>query len=376
LEIQARWIPHYDHPGLLEIAGSATLVSASQALAAIREEVEKVHNYGVTDQEVKRARETAVERLAAANAAPAQWVFRQVTGLYFGYPDDFASRYQQALASVTRADVERVVKEGLDWARLTIAVVGNTAELRRRTDAMVRLVTVLDPASAPAAADAPGAGVDADASAQAKSLLERARQASGGTEKFAAIRDFSQTSTTEFGARLGGGRGSVATRWIAPTHFREENSGLRGRFVVYTDGKNGWISDGRASGALLGAANQQAQGEFLRLYPRLLLADRIEGLSAAVVDGQTVEVRDGARVAWLVFDPASGLPSKILYEAAAVNGQLIAVEQDLQDFREVAGIKLPSRLQVVENGHAVAMTTFSDMKINQGLKAEDLARRP
>ena len=52
------------------------------------------------------------------------------------------------------------------------------------------------------------------------------------------------------------------------------------------------------------------------------------------------------------------------------------VEDTWSDLREVAGIKFPFHTAISSNGQPFADVTVTDYKVNSGLKAEDLQKRP
>jgi hypothetical protein len=163
---------------------------------------------------------------------------------------------------------------------------------------------------------------------------------------------------------------------MAPSVLREDNTLPAGRAIVFLNGGFGWISNGRATGALSGASLQQVRSDLFLLYPRLLLSDRIEGRQIAALDDQTIEIREGSAIAQLIFDPATGLPAKLLYERSNDRGVPVALEDNWSDFRDAGGLQLPYKLTSLQNGQKWAEGVVTDLKINQGLKLEELQRRP
>jgi hypothetical protein len=118
------------------------------------------------------------------------------------------------------------------------------------------------------------------------------------------------------------------------------------------------------------------QRELFMLYPRLIQSDRIEGRVANALDDQTVEIHEGSTIVRIVLDAASGLPGRILYDAPGVNGLPVAVEEVFGNFREVSGVKVPHQIEIRQNGLKYAEAMVTDLKFNQGLKVEELQRRP
>lgn len=135
-EIDASWGANYDHPGIFEIAGSTKSASTVETLKAIREEVEKIRTSEVSDDELKTAKDTALNSLVFAFDTRAKTLGRLLTYEYFGYPKDFIQQYQKALAAVTKADVLRVAREHLHPENFTVVTVGNPKEFGQPLDSL------------------------------------------------------------------------------------------------------------------------------------------------------------------------------------------------------------------------------------------------
>ena len=112
------------------------------------------------------------------------------------------------------------------------------------------------------------------------------------------------------------------------------------------------------------------------MYWQFLLSDRIAGRTVNAVDDDTVEVAgQSGEVVRLVVDPQTGLPSQIQYETAPVSGPPTAVREMWADFRDVAGVKVPYKITIFQGGQKFADVAVSEVKVNQGLKLEELQRR-
>jgi zinc protease len=143
-EIGADWGANYDHPGLFEISGSTKSASTVETLKAVREEVEKIRTAEVSDDELKTAKETALNSLVFAFDTRAKTLGRLLTYEYFGYPKDFIQQYQKALAAVTKADVLRVAKQRLHADAFTIVAAGNPMEFGQPLTALGGSVKTID----------------------------------------------------------------------------------------------------------------------------------------------------------------------------------------------------------------------------------------
>src|SRR6201999_584025 len=125
---------NYDHPGLFQITGSTKLASTVETIRAVQTEVDRIRSSEVSEEELKTAKDTALNSLVFAFDTKTKTLGRMLTYEYFGYPKDFIQQYQKALAAVTRADVLRVAKEHLDPSKFTIVTVGNPDDFGQSLD--------------------------------------------------------------------------------------------------------------------------------------------------------------------------------------------------------------------------------------------------
>ncbi|MGA2740410.1 MAG: pitrilysin family protein, partial [Bryobacteraceae bacterium] len=130
-EIAADWGADYDHPGLFEVEGSTKSASTGDTLTAIQKEIERIRTSEVTADELDTARQSALNSLVFAFDTKRKTLSRLLNYEYYGYPKDFIERYQKGLEAVTPADVQRVARERVHPAGLTIVAVGKTGEFRK-----------------------------------------------------------------------------------------------------------------------------------------------------------------------------------------------------------------------------------------------------
>lgn len=126
--VGASWDADYDHPGTFRVSGSTRSESTTDAIRAILEEIERIRNEEVTDQELKTARDTVLNSFVFNFDQPAKTLNRLVLYDYYGYPKDFIFRYQRAVEGVTKADILRVARKYLRPQELTIVAVGKPSD--------------------------------------------------------------------------------------------------------------------------------------------------------------------------------------------------------------------------------------------------------
>ena len=378
-DISAYWGANYDHPGLFEISGSTKSVSTVETIRAVNEEVSRMRASEVSDEELKTAKDTALNSLVFAFDTRSKTILRMLNYEYYGYPRDFIQQYQKALGAVTRADVLRVAKGRLNPPSFTIVAVGNPDVFLEPLSSLGRPVTPLDltipPPSGAESTESNGAAL-----AAGKLLIERAQQASGGVDKLSAVKDYVETARFQLDPSVPNGGGLLideTIRWAAPSHLRQDTVMPAGAVNAYFDGTKGWLSlPGSAAQPLAGAELKKAQGDILHIYFRLLLSDRIKGRTVNGLDDRSVEIQEGDQSVRVEFDPETGLPRKFTYDATVTGGGPQTVEEDYSDFREVNGVKAPFRTDILMGGKKYATVTVTSYKINTGLKPEELAKHP
>ena len=245
-DISAAWDAGYAHAGLFEISGSTKSLSTVAAIKAVLDEIDRIRESEVTEEEWRNARDAAVNNLVFAHDTRAKLFARQMTLDYYGYPKDYLPQYQKALQAVTRADLLRVAKQYLNPTNLTVVVTANPtmfSEPLERLGAVTKLDIAI-PEARPEVVESTDASL-----AQGKQVLGRAQAAAGGVEKLAAVKDFSMLAEYQIDsavANIGGAKIIQTDKWIAPTNFRQDATLPAGRVTAYTDGKVGWISTRRA----------------------------------------------------------------------------------------------------------------------------------
>lgn len=370
-DLRAEAAPGIWKPGVFVISGVTSTGAAADVVAAAVDELQKLRSAEPAEEELRVAKQLVALRACDGLDNRLRTALIAGTAEYFGYPSDYLQQYLARVAAVTRADVLRIAKDRLDPAKFTSAAVANLLVFAdpRGVPATTVDLTIPTAPAAPAPARAGAASPE-----EAKKLLARAQQASGGIEKLAATKDMAVKTAYALAA---GGTDDELDRWIAPSTLRQDgNSSLFGRLVRFTDGTNGWLSNGYASGPMTGDVLRQALGDLIRQPVSLLLSDRVPGRTISALDEDTVEIVAGNAVARVVFDRATGLPAQLHYEIPSPRGQPVLVREDLSDYRDVNGIQLPFHTRVYQNGAKFAEGVVSEIKLNQGLQPEVLLRRP
>jgi zinc protease len=138
------WNSRYDYPGLF-IAGGQTRTDATVPfIKAILGEIERLRNQPVTAKELADAKNAILNSFVFKFEKPGQNLSRLMTYEYYGYPQDFIFRYQQAVKGVTTADIQRVAQQYLQPNQIVTLVVGNEQEIQPPLSSLGTTVKTVD----------------------------------------------------------------------------------------------------------------------------------------------------------------------------------------------------------------------------------------
>lgn len=111
--------------GVFIAYGETRVDTTHQAISTILDHIRKIRQEPVTDEELKRAKESFLNSFIFSFSSPAQIVSRKMSLEYYGLPSDFLERYRDNVAKVTQDDILRVAKKYLHPDRLVILAVGD-----------------------------------------------------------------------------------------------------------------------------------------------------------------------------------------------------------------------------------------------------------
>ncbi len=212
--------------------------------------------------------------------------------------------------------------------------------------------------------------------AKGRALLQRVQQALGGADKLAAVKDLQFHADVEVFTPGASMKVKQTNSFIAASAVRQDNELPFMKQSVYSDGTSGWISGMQGVTNLTPPVLKQIHGEAFRQMVSLALSDRDADRTVNQTADGVLEIssKDGESVSIMV-DEKTGLPAKLAYQQSPAEGGT-AVEEIFSDWRDVDGIHLPFQWSVMQGGKKFAGVTVQDYKINSGLTAESLGRKP
>jgi zinc protease len=115
---------NYDFPGLFYVGCQTKSESTVYAIRAMIEEVKKITEAEVTDEELSLAKESYLNSFVFNFDTKGEIVSRLMVYEYYGYPQDFLMKTKTNIEKVTKADVLRVARKHLKPDKLQILAVG------------------------------------------------------------------------------------------------------------------------------------------------------------------------------------------------------------------------------------------------------------
>ena len=126
--VGSSWDANFEFPGTFVASGGSKSATTVKLVRAIRHELERMSLDPVTDAELARGKDNILKGIAFDFDSTGKIVGRLMTYEYYGYPRDYLERYQDGVAKVTKADVQRVAKQYLKTGDLAIVVLGKEAD--------------------------------------------------------------------------------------------------------------------------------------------------------------------------------------------------------------------------------------------------------
>ncbi len=138
------WSPAFDYPGTFVAGGETRSDATVPFIRGILSEIEQLRTTPVTPEELAYAKDQVLNSFVFNFQDPGQTLSRLMRYEYYGYPEDFLFRYQQAVKATTVEDVQRVAQKYLQPDNIVTLVVGNASAIQPPLTSLSSNVTSLD----------------------------------------------------------------------------------------------------------------------------------------------------------------------------------------------------------------------------------------
>lgn len=210
-----------------------------------------------------------------------------------------------------------------------------------------------------------------------KQILQRAQRAMGGTDKLTAVKDVTHKMEIALEPAAGGFTMKQTSLYIVPNHIRQVQEMPFGRVTIYSDGESGWLATPQGVQPIPLDILTKAKGVIFRQPSSLILSGHYPSRSVKAVGENAVNIltADGQSIL-IQFDSETGLPERQIYTEPGANGSSAEKTEIFSDWRNVGGIKMPYKAVQQENGVKILEVTVLEYRINTGITAKEISKRP
>lgn len=124
------WSAQFDYPGMFVGGGQTRSDATVDFIRSFLGEVEKVRQAPISEEELARAKESALNSFIFNFQTPNQTLSRLINYEYYGYPADFIFQYQRELEATTAQQILAAAQRHIQPDRLVTLVVGDAASIQ------------------------------------------------------------------------------------------------------------------------------------------------------------------------------------------------------------------------------------------------------
>ena len=380
---------NFGHPGILQIVMGTKSQSTIEAIQAAGEDIDNLAKQPITDDEIKRAKDSILNAFIFRLDSPDKILGERVTYEYYGYPPDWLDKYEAEIRKVTAADVNRVAAKYLHRDQLAVLVVGNTKEFDKPLSSLgaVKEIDITIPPPPGAKEDAK-AGSNGNAkqegsndkpapkvtesNAEGKALAAKVVAAMGGEAKLAGIKSTKASLTITRKTPQGDVPVPMETIIVFPDHLHAALQTPDGNLeIVYTPDAAFMALPGRGMRDL--PASQKAESlEQIKRDPIFIAAhwkdpnvffhaagtEKVGDVEARIVDVNAA----GAAIRWFV-DPQTGHILKETYRTLGPSGP-VQGETIMENWKPLGGLTVPLVRKNKQNGEDSSAAEYTALEVN------------
>ncbi len=363
--------PEYDHKGMFYFYTSTKPSTTSKALSQMLEEIKKVREAPVTDEELKNAKDGYLNRFAFQFDSTSKLVNRMLNYKFYGYPLDFNQKIRAAIEKVTKEDVLRVAQTYLIPEQLTIVALGKIKEFDEPLSKYGSVNTIDIKIPTGKKVELPS---NPQLEAKGVELVKKAVKAIG-EPVFNSVKDYyAEGKMIQEGMEI-----PYKYYFIYPDKAATE--------LMFGEMSVKLVIDGDAATAFQGGqkapipsseAEDIKKGMWTEGGGLLILKSVLEGkvkaqyLKEGTFGGQPAElvaVDTPSGMFLLFLDKKSGMVQAIRYESMGEKGKEDIVEI-YKNFKDTGGLKVPQDITLTVNGEAKGSTKVWKTKINSNISQD------
>jgi len=372
LAYMANSIPGYNYPrpGIFGAIAGTKSESTLVTIQIIEQEIKKVTEEPVTDEELDLARSALLNSFVFNFDSPAKVAERIGFFEFYGYPLDFLQSYQKGLREATPQSILESARRHIHPENISVLVIGNKDQFAEPLDELGPLVELdISIPEPPATLEIPQP--TAESRQKAGDLLAKAADHAGGIE---AIRDV-KTLAADMDASISiqGMNLEIKTSEIRVYPAKVYSSQIlpfgQGVAIQVIDGDTGWMKDPRGIQDMPEDQMSDAKAELFR--NRLWLLGHYEDLDMQALDPVEVDgvqydrvyVRNDMVKQFVLFFDPDGALVRMDYKGKGPQGPVEASTRYVE-FMEVDGIMFPVKIELYHDGELFLTGTTTSVEVN------------
>ncbi|MGA8151145.1 MAG: pitrilysin family protein [Terriglobales bacterium] len=373
----------FDHLGIVRLSMGTKSASTVEAIQALDEEIDKLKTDPISDDELKRAKDSILNSFVFNFDSPGKVLRERMAYEFYGYPADYLERYRAGIEKVQTSDVARVAEKYLHKDQLAVLVVGNTEEFGKPLSSLGPVTTV-DIAIPPP----PGEKEEASAAkptasnAEGKALAAKVVETMGGLARLKTVKALRADLTEK--ESEGGPATLVQITIVFPDRMHVNLQTPQGQIAIVVTPQAGFMAAaGMGTRDMPPGQKTESMQQIHRdmVYIGQHLDDPAFIFSAAgtekIGNAETriLDVSAGdMAIRWFV-DPNSGHIVSESYEAVGRSGPFHG-QTDLSDWKTTDGITLPTMHKNKENGKDSSIVEFTSVQFNPSVDPKLFERPP
>lgn len=340
------------------------------AVAEFINEFNRIRTESLPEDEVGRMKNYLSGSFARSLENPSTIANFALNTAKYNLPADYYQNYLKNLSAVSGQNVQQMANKYVLPGQLHIVIVGNAKEVAKGLEKYgeVKYFNVYGEETGAPTVKTVDAGVTPE------SILQKAIAAYGGEDALAAVKDISLTGEVS----VQGQKLSVVQKNILPSTYSQE-LGMQGTVLqkkMLKDGTYTMLEQGKVKEADAKDKEEITEDATVFLEPYLLAhkdyqlsvkgIEQVEGKDAYVVAVKTPAGREYTNY----YDATSGLLVKKTQTQEGPMGA-VTINSTVADYKAFNGVQIPTRI-VNDLGMVKFELLFNDIKVNSGLKPEDI----
>lgn len=343
--------------------------STITATKLMRQEVERLIEGGITEDELQMAKDIVLNSLVFDFSTKNRVLFRKAQYELQGYETDFLEKYQEKVRTLTTSDIHEAAKRLIKPAEMTMVVVGPQEDFDGPLESLGPVteidITIPDPPSELSIPEPTAESLE-----RGNAILQDALAAHGGAAlaRVKRVRQVSKGTLSLMGNQMGATMTNISV--LPDREWSEVDLGMAVILQV-ADGESGWTKAPTGQIVDWGPDETAAarEGQVRSLFHFLphagemtwqaLEAQDFEGTMCDAVYGRGAVVKE-----WILyFDQGDHTLRGMDFLGQGPMGP-VSAREIYGDLRSVAGVKVPHELKILHDGEVFLTAGVTELEID------------